>query len=251
MFRGRLVSAGLAAIALAGATCLAVTACGSAAANPGAAPAASTAAPSPVDPLAALTAAQVLTEAYADLKAASSVTVEGNLSESGTNYTLNLGIKPGHGCAGTVGMGSLGSYKLIVIGKVIYLNPDATFWKAQLGAEEASTAIAQLKGRYLKGATSDPPMQSSARMCDVTQALASTTVSSTASKGAVTTMDGIRVLPLEDLGNGEMDVTDTSKPEIVQIQEPGNGTGTGALAISVGAPVTLTPPPASQVYQGS
>ncbi len=31
--------------------------------------------------------------------------------------TLDLGIKPGHGCTGTIGAGSKGSFKLIVIGK--------------------------------------------------------------------------------------------------------------------------------------
>jgi hypothetical protein len=249
MFRGRSVSAGLAVIAFAGVSCLAVTACGTAASSPSAAPAASTAAPSPVDPLAALTPSQVQTEAYADLKAASSMTIEGNVNKSDTNYTLNLGIKPGHGCAGTIGEGSLGSLKLIVIGKVAYLNPDTTFWKALAGAE-APAVIAVVKGRYVKGITSAPGTASITRLCDLTQIIGST-VPVTASKGAVTSMDGIRVLPLEGSGNSVMYVTDTSKPEIVQMQVPGNGTGTGAFAVSVGAPVTLTPPPASQVFEGS
>lgn len=250
MFRGRSVPAGLAATALAGAICLAVTACGGhTAASPSAAPSTSARA---ADPLAAMTGSQVETEALANLKAASSVTLSGDINMSGTFITLNLGIKPGHGCAGTIGLGSKGSLKLVLIGKVLYLNPDATYWKAIAGAE-ASAAIALAKGRYAKTTTSAPGMSSIARICDLSQVMASVTVTSAPSKGAVTTVNGIRAMPLEDAdtANGEMYVTDTSKPEIVQMEDPGNGSGTGVVVFAVGAPVTLTPPPASQVFDGS
>src|ERR1700733_5204679 len=116
MFHRRPGLAGLAALALAGASCLAVTGGGGPAASLSAAPAASAA-----DPLANLTGNQVETQAFANLKAASSMTLVGTVTQSGTSYTVNLGIKPGHGCAGTIAMGSQGSFKLILIGKVVYL----------------------------------------------------------------------------------------------------------------------------------
>jgi len=225
-----------------------MTACGGhTAASLSAAPSASA---STAGPLAAMTGSQVETEAFANLKAASSVTLDGDLFMSGIFITLNLGIKPGHGCAGTIGYGSKGNLKLVLTGKVLYLNPNATFWKTIAGAE-ASAVIARVEGRYVKTTTSAPGMSSIVRICDLSQVMASVTVSSAPSEGAVTTLNGIRVMPLEDPDNGEMYVTDTSKPEIVQMEVPGNGSGTGVLVFEVGAPVNLTPPPASQVFEGS
>ena len=244
MFHRRPGLAGLAALALAGASCLAVTGCGGpTAASLSAAPAASAA-----DPLANLTGNQVETQAFANLKAASSMTLVGTVTQSGTSYAVNLGIKPGHGCTGTIAMGSQGSFKLILIGKVVYLDPDTQFWKANAGAD-ASAAIALVKGRYISTTTSKDGMSAVASMCDPSQLLGPVTVSGTAPKRAVTTLHGIRVLPLENTDNSVLYVTDTSKPEIVELDAP--GTGAGPLTFSVGAPVTLTPPPTSQVIDGS
>jgi hypothetical protein len=51
---------------------------------------------------------------------------------------------------------------------------------------------------------------------------------------------------------GVLYVTDTSKPEIAEVVETKNtGDGIGKITFSVGAPVTLTAPPASQVLNGS
>ncbi len=71
-------------------------------------------------------------------------------------------------------------------------------------------------------------------------------------KEAVTTYRGARVLPLK-LSDGSTEyVTDTSKPEFVRAYAPeGSQVGPCNLAISVGAPVTLTAPPASQVLKES
>ena len=59
------------------------------------------------------------------------------------------------------------------------------------------------------------------------------------------------MLPLKN-SSSVLDVTDTSKPEVVAITGPkGTATGDGALAFSVGARVTLAAPPASQVIDGA
>ena len=47
-------------------------------------------------------------------------------------------------------------------------------------------------------------------------------------------------------------VTDTSKPEVVEVFAAKSApNGSGKLMFSVGTPVTLTAPPASQVLDGS
>jgi hypothetical protein len=203
------------------------------------------------DPLAGRTAAQVATTAMANLKAASSVTMAGTLSQSGTSYDLNLGLKPGQGCAGTIGEGSKGSFKIIVIGKTVYFNPDSTFWKSSAGAN-ASTVIALVNGRYIKTSTSNADMASLASLCNLSRTLGSTAVTGTLTKGTPTTLAGTPVLPLNNSNGSTFYVTDTSTPQVVKmIQTKDTGNGTGTLTFSVGAPVTLTAPPASQVINGS
>lgn len=238
----------MALVAAAGASCLAVAACGSSgSASAGAAPSAS----STVDPLAGLSAAKVQAKTVADAEAAPSLTMKGSIAQSGQSFTVNLGIKPGHGCTGTIGMGAKGSLKLIVINKTVYLNADNAFWKANSGAE-AATVIALIDGRYIKASASDSNVSPWAQLCDVSQLFSSDgPTSGPLTKEAITTLNGTRVLPLKS-ADGMAYVTDTSKPELVQLSAPkGAKNGSGLVAVTMDVPVTLTVPPASQVIDGS
>jgi len=237
MFHGRSRFVQMAAATAAATACVGVLAT---AAN------ASTALGSARDPLAGLSASEVSAEALANLKAASSLTLTGTIDDSGTKDTLDLGLKPGRGCTGTIGTSNRGGFKLIVIGKTVYFNPDNKFWGA-----DAAAIIALVRGRYIKSSTSDKDMAAFATLCDVSAAIGSVKETGSFTKGALTTLHGIRVLRLKD-SSGVMDVTDTSKPEVVAITGPkGVATGDGALAFSVGARVTLAAPPASQVIDGA
>jgi len=52
--------------------------------------------------------------------------------------------------------------------------------------------------------------------------------------------------------DGTAYVTDTSKPELVQLSAPkGAKNGSGLVAVTMNVPVTLAAPPASQVIDGS
>jgi hypothetical protein len=165
--------------------------------------------------------------------------------------TLNLGFNPGHGCAGTIGFSSEGSFKLVVTGKTIYFDPPAQFWKS-LGVPDASAIIARVDGRYIKTSASVSGMAPLASTCDLSQQVASAKVTGTLIKGRLTTLGGARVLPIVNPQEGVLYVTDTSKPEIAEIINPKSiGGGTHKVILSVGAPVTLTAPPASQVINGS
>jgi hypothetical protein len=241
----------LAALAAVGASCLTVAGCGlihSAAA--GGASGASASASSTPDPLASLSANKIATEAMANLKAAASLTMDGNLVDSGQAYTVKVGIKPGKGCAGSIDMGSKGSFKIIVIGKTVYINPDDTFWKADAGSD-ATAALQLVDGRYIK-TTASGSLGSVTELCDLSQALGSIKVTGTMTKGKLTTLNGVRVLPLTQAGDGTLWVTDTAKPEVVKMVAPKGSDGTsGTLTFSPGAPVTLTAPPASDVLAGS
>ena len=248
VFRVRSVWVQIAAVtATAGGVCLAATACGGASSS-----AVRPAAPRPsstVDPLAGVSASKVIAEATADAAAAPSVRLTGTMDQQGQHMTVDVAIKRGQGCAGSFGMGSQGTLKLIMIGKTLYLDPDKQFWTANGGAG-ASAAAALLNGRYLKVPASDKNMAGMADLCDVTKLIE--TGDHTFTKGAVTTLDGRRVLAIK-VSDGSTDyVTDTSKPQFVESFAPkGTKDGSGKAIMSVGAPVTLAAPPASQVIDGT
>lgn len=236
-----------AATATAGGVCLAATACGgSSAVSHTAAPSAS----STVDPLAGLSASKVIAKATADAAAAPSVRLTGAINQQGQHITMDVGIKRGQGCTGSFGMGSQGSLKLIMIGKTIYMNPDKQFWTVNAGSN-AKALIALVNGRYIKVSASDKNMAGLADLCDLNNLLNQNTTEAY-TKGTVTTLDGKRVLVIKSSDGSTGYVTDTSKPEYVEVTAPkGAKSGSGKVIVSVGAPVTLAAPPASEVIDGT
>jgi hypothetical protein len=252
MFEGRPAFVRLTLVTAAGVSCLAAVACGSSTTSgAGAGGSAAASASSTVDPLAGLTVAQVEAKTVADAKASSSLTLKGSIVQSGQAISVDLGIKPGQGCTGTIGEGTKGSFKMILIGKTIYMNPDDAFWKANAGAE-ANAAIALVNGRYLKVSSSSSSEASLGDICDVSTIFSTNGKPDKVTKGAVTTLGGNRVLQLKNSDGSVAYVTDASKPQLVEIAAPkGDKNGTGAVTVTTGAPVTLTPPPASQVIDGS
>jgi hypothetical protein len=242
----------LAAAALAAGCGLAAVACGGSSSAAGAA-AAAAAARARADPLASLSGMKIATQALADLKAAASVTMKGPVSDSGQSMTIDLGLKPGHGCAGSVGLAGKGSVSLIVIGSTVYLNASDSFWKSSLGSK-APALIQILDGRYIKASTANADLGSLADVCKLSQTLPSTALQGvkTVTKGAAAMLNGVRVLSLKGSDGTTMYVTDTAKPQLVQVSAPaGNADGSGKISISVGAPVTLKAPPASKVFDGA
>jgi hypothetical protein len=224
-----------------GASCLAIVGCGSGGSGSGAA----------ADPLAGQTGTRVLAEAVADLNAAPSLTVNGAEIESGEYLTVHLGIVPGKGCTRTIMFGELGvqgTITYITIGKTVYFKPNSTMWQALEGSDAAK--ITQLvDGRYVKDPSSDVNLRGVS--CDITGPAAK---AGDATKGQVTMLNGIRVLPLKDSLGDVAYVTDTSKPEFVQkdtVPVAGTTDPAGESTFTIGAPVTLTPPPASQVVSGA
>lgn len=255
MFQGRGGLVGLASVAV-GASCLALAACSSASSSgstPGAggssgATGAAPSATSTADPLAGLTADQVEAKVIATAKAASSLTLNGSMTDSGVTETIKFALKPGQGCTGTAGSADKGSFELIEIGDTTYLKPDKQFWEASAGSS-ASAIIALVDGRYLKLSPGNKSMQSLVNICDVSQMFSTDGKKDKITKGKVTTLDGTRVLQLNDTTDGSVGyVTDTGEPQLVQFTGPKDS---GKITVTYGAPVTLTPPPSSQVLDGA
>lgn len=236
--RRRLVS--LAVTGALGACCLAAAGCGGSS---------SSAAP---DPLADQTGTKVLAEAVADLEAAPSVTMNGAGVDAGQYVTSYIGIVPGKGCTGSVMQGAQGADGILTyttIGQTVYFKPDSTMWQAMAGAD-ATKIAASVDGRYVKDPLSDGNLHgigSCAIAGPVTEGKAVT-------KGQVTVLNGIQVVPIEDSLGDVMYVTDTSRPEVVQDDTaPVAGTTdpAGEYTYTLGAPVKLIPPPAKQVVSGA
>ena len=138
-----------------------------------------------------------------------------------------------------------------MIGQTVYINPDKQFWTSNAGSD-ASAVNALINGRYIKTTMSDKNVAGISDMCNVSQLLNSGTTPQTVTKGPITTLNGTRVLELKVSDGSTEYVTETSKPEFVEATAPkGTKDGSGKVVVGVGAPVTLTAPPASQVLNGS
>ncbi len=238
--RRRLVS--IAATGALGACCLGAVGCSSSSSS-GAS-----------DPLTNLTGAQVVAEAHANLKAAPTVTAVSTSFASGQYMTISGGFVAGKGCTVTVMLGMAyagGSLTYITLGQTIYFKMDDTMWQGIAGAN-ATTITQYLGGKYIKDSLSDPKLHVPyVGNCEMTDEKA---WAGPVAKGQVTTLNGVQVLPLKNSRGDVLYVTDTSKPEEVQMDAaplPGTTEPAGESAITVGAPVKLTPPPASQVVSGA
>jgi hypothetical protein len=193
---------------------------------------------------------QVLTRAVANLKAESSFIVSGTVADTGATITINLGFRPGKGCKGTVSAAGKGSLTMVVIGKTAWVKPDDAYWKA-VGGKQAAKAIATFGGKYLTGPTSDSTIAGLAEFCNLNSITSQLTQPANVTKGQVTTVNGKQALPLSDTANGgTLYVTNTSSPLPVELVNKTAGKK-GTLIFSVGAPVSLTVPPASETVEAA
>lgn len=235
--RRRLVSMAAATGAL-GACCLSAVGCGGGSATP--------------DPLANQTAATVMAEAIANLKAAPSVTVNTAGIDSGAYISGYMRVDPGKGCTGTTMLEGLTAYAAatyITIGQTTYVKPDSLMWQGLAGSD-ATTISQKVGSRYVEDPVSDGHLYGLGTC--LIDALDTSGVSVT--KDQVTMLNGVRVLQLKDSGGDVIYVTDTSKPEVVQFDHapvPGTTDPGSEATYTIGAPVKLTPPPASQVVSGA
>jgi hypothetical protein len=225
----------------------------------------------PPDPLKNWSLAQIEAVTAGNAAQASSVTLTGTVCHSGQTFTVKIGIKKGRGFIVTVAGSKIGTDRLLVIGKNVYLHLDDKV----LTRVGGSTLSTQIHGRYLH-VSSDSLVSSLPSLPSSLPSLAGTLpslVSSlpslasalpslatiqqhfdlssskvTFSKGKVSTLDGVRVLELKDSAGIDVYVTDSSKPEIFAVTAPEDGV---TVRVNVGAPVALDVPLASDVVNGA
>ncbi len=276
--RGLVTNAAAAALA---ACCLAATACGSVSSTTSAGAIASSAGAVPTasstqDPLAGLTATDIEVKVFNNFKAATSLTWDGTLVAGGraTHSDVALTSQPQsvvngvadygamESCAGTArftssdGKDILGGYRFFARPSVVYVSPDATYWTrtSGLGTGKSYSLIAgkyvQLTPKGLSDLT-----QQVVVICDRLVFTLFLNTTGTLTKGAVTTFDGIRVVPIKDSGGLSETteyVSDTSRPEVVELSwhladGSADGSMDGKYTFTIGSPVTVDAPQPSQV----
>lgn len=272
--RGLVSNAAAAALA---ACCLAATACGSVSSTTAAGAIASSAgavprASSTQDPLAGLTATDIEVKVFNNFKAATSLKWDGTLIQQGgathsdvaltsqRQSVLDGASYPGalESCAGTArftssdGKDTLGSYRFFVRPSDVYVSPDATYWSrtSGLGSGKSYSLIAGKYVQFTPNGHGDLEYQVQL-LCDRQMLIGFLNTTGTLTRGAVTTFDGTRVVPIKDSGDLSETteyVTDTSRPEIVKLSwHLPDGSADGKYTFTAGSPVTVGAPQPAQV----
>jgi len=152
---------------------------------------------------------------------------------SGEKESLSLTVVRGQGCSGTISEAGIGTIGLVWIGKTVWVHVST------LPANE-----------YVKTDTSNPAVKQATSACLMSNFLSTVTVTGNpAGTRATTVISGqhavvVTVLDTTDNKNESAYVTDSAKPLLLRISEPGTGlvnfTGYGATR-------SLTAPPSSEV----
>jgi hypothetical protein len=87
-------------------------------------------------------------------------------------------------------------------------------------------------------------------LCDLSTLLGGFANTSGAPKPTRSTLNGQSVLEIKDSGDSAAGyISDSPTPELLQVNDPADGIN--LVFSDYGVPVSLTPPPASQVLDGS
>ncbi len=246
-------------LVLAGAAILGgAVACGSPAPGGAYAPATPTATPgttgvsasAPGGALAALSAGEIARRATANLKQVSSVHIAGSVTDSGQRITVNLTLGTG-GCTGTLGIRGEGSFRLLKIGKKLWIKPDSKSWKYAAGGAASPAVMRIVGGKYIEPSGKDSSLKAIGAFCSPGQfaAFFAPAHMGGMAKGATTTISGQPALQIRDTGDtASAYVTIAARPQFLRLDV--GRTGRFDFT-SYNVPMNLAPPPASETLDGS
>jgi hypothetical protein len=218
-------------------------------ANPASASAIASSTSSPLGPLDRQPNSEIVAKAITDLKAASSLHIVGTGTSSGTPVAWDLSLAPGRGCTGKISTGSTGTFQIIVLGTQVWVKPDATFWKKTPWSN--SPTLNQLEGKYLKTTTTSNGLGAMADLCDPNKSIIPDLPGDTAglTKAIAVTVNGEKALAMA-ASNGILTISDTTTPKILRITTGGSAPSHLDFT-DYNKPLTLTPPPADEILDGS
>jgi hypothetical protein len=151
------------------------------------------------------------------IQSAKSVHVSGALSDSGQSIKLDLNILSGKGATGSMSQNGL-SFKIIAVGKYVYINGSPGFWKHFGGSAAANL----FQGKWLKAPSTNSDFASLSSLTDLHKLAQSLlTGHGSLSKGSKSTVNGQKVIAVKD-SQGQLYVATTGKPYPIQIAKAGS-----------------------------
>jgi hypothetical protein len=196
-----------------------------------------------------LSAEEVLTKVQTAAKAAKSAKVVGEIVQGTDTTKLDLLLTAGGGGSGTVEQNG-STFELVVIGKDVYVKPDAKTLKALSGG---NAAVEKLIGdKYIKTTTDNPSFSSLSGTLSLPGFIESVlTPDGKLSLGPGKDINGTPTIALTDgdaKGGGNLYVADSGTPYPLLLEPPATSSDKGQVTFSDwDKEVTLTPPPADQV----
>jgi hypothetical protein len=199
-------------------------------------------------PLDGMSADKIAMTSLKNLGNATSVKLKGTVDDSGRSLQMNLTLVKGVGCTGTFAERGQGSFRLVVKGKTAWVKGDDTFWRVQ-GAGSGAT-MNTLADNYIK-ITKSTDVNQFASLCGVAGKLASDRSKATGMTRTKTIMNDQAVVVLKDTADkASVYVSNTTTPEILQINDPTKGGGSFTFS-GFNQPVTITSPPTDQTLDGA
>jgi len=194
--------------------------------------------------LASTSAAAILAASKAAFAKAPTVHLKGTFVENGKSTGMDIRFKRGAGAHGVITLDG-NDLELIRAGKVAYIKGTTAFWTATLNADAAKL----LGGKYLKVSSTSKSFAPLLTATDVDSfAKELFTPKGPVTKGGVSTVTGKRAIALVDSDGSKLYVSLQGPAYPLEIDPPpSSGSGQGFTLSDYGAPVPLTPPPASQV----
>ncbi|MWA11626.1 hypothetical protein [Streptomyces sp. BA2] len=242
----------LAAVCLATAAALGLTACGTEtggskkAEGKGVADAGAT---KEAGPFPGMSGPDIVDKAVKATTDASSLRVKGSVPDETGTIELDMAFDTKGQCAGTMAMGGEGSMELITTARTVYMKYDEEFLRAQGKGEPAAdtqAAVDMLAGRWVKTSATGADAKDIASFCDLDVLLAEfKDVNSLARKGKTTTVDGTPALTLTESDGTDrytLYVATEGKPYLLKVVNETAKTPESLAFSDFDKPVDATPP---------
>ncbi|MGQ4386392.1 hypothetical protein [Streptomyces sp. SAS_270] len=168
--------------------------------------------------------------------------------------SMDLALDQDGNCTGSIEMGSDGgSVKMVVRDGQVWMKPDKAFWKTQIPGGQGDAAAELFKNRYIHGSTGDALVKGMADSCDLDTFQKEITGDPdnrhTLTKGAETTVDGSKVIPLSYKEAGKkttLYVSTDDDHHLVEATEKGKGSDLTLLFTDYNEPVPSATPSADE-----
>jgi hypothetical protein len=200
----------------------------------------------------ALTADELVNKSMTTLQSATSLRLKGYVKEKSGSITVDMQLVRGQGCVGAMSIARKGSFKMTLIGKKLWIEPSASFWKS---AGLPSSARSEFEGKYVSTTLGSKAFGSFGDFCDLTKFVQgfgkAAGTASGMERGATITVDGQSVVTVTDPSDGSRAyVTDSAEPQLVRLDMAGSDGGQLDF-LDYNQLATITPPGKSHTIDGS